>query len=678
MTGRIAQLRQFVTGRRHHLWRRRIDWRLAEAFAASGASPLERVSAALEAVLAAETPVFVPGERIAFTRTVANLPELYTKMEWQAMRAARSFAEKGVVFNLCCDFGSTIACGLERRRREVLERCPAGEFRSAVLREIDAVLALADRYRAAAADAGLAEVAATLAGVPRRGAESFREALQFLRILHYVLWCEGEYHNGVGRFDQYLYPYLEKDLACGAETERSAFELLEEFFLTFHRDSDLYPGVQQGDNGQSMVLGGCDSAGREASNLLTRMCLRASKELAVIDPKINLRVTKETPFELLELGSELTAAGLGFPQYSNDEVVIDALRRWGYSTGDARNYVVAACWEFTIPGCGMDVPNIEAVSLPEVLLDTMQSSQAATFDGFLADYGAELRSKAVALDRKLRNFAMLPGPFASLLCDGCVERGRDISEGGRYNNFGVHGTGISTAVDSLAAIRRVVFEEKSYTLKQFLKVLNRNFADAPALLAEVRNRVPKLGSGEPGPEKLAERVLALWAAAWEGLRNVRGGLWRPGTGSAMFYIRHAEHLPATPDGRLAGEPFPANYAPSLTVPQTGTVSVVRDFARACRPEVCNGGPLTIEIHDSVFREPDGIGKVAHLVALFLREGGHQLQLNAIDRNQLIEAQKHPELHRNLIVRVWGWSGCFVELDKVFQDHIIRRAEMSFQ
>ena len=106
--------------------------------------------------------------------------------------------------------------------------------------------------------------------------------------------------------------------------------------------------------------------------------------------------------------------------------------------------------------------------------------------------------------------------------------------------------------------------------------------------------------------------------------------------------------------------------------------MVRDFARAFRKEVCNGGPLTIEIHDSVFREPDGIGKVARLVELFLREGGHQLQLNAINREQLIDAKKHPERHRNLIVRVWGWSGCFVELDREFQDHIIRRAEMNFQ
>lgn len=678
MTDRIVSLRQFVTDGRHHSWRKKFSWNLAESFAASGSSPLERVSTALEAVLAAETPVFLPGEQIAFTRTVANLPELYTKAEQQAMRSRNSYAEKGVVFNLCCDFASTISAGLDRRRQEVVERCPAGEFRTAVLREIDAVLELADRYCAAAKAAGREETAAILAKVPHRGAESFREALQFLRILHFILWCEGEYHNGLGRFDQYLWPFLERDLQRGTETPESAFELLEEFFLTFHRDSDLYPGVQQGDNGQSMVLGGCDSAGHDASNLLTRMCLRASKELALIDPKINLRVTKETPFELLELSSELTAAGLGFPQYNNDEVVIDALCRWGYSLADARNYVVAACWEFTIPGCGMDVPNLEAVSLPELLLKTMADSAAASFDAFLADYGTTLRRKAVALNRKHRRFTMLPGPFVSLLCDGCIERGRDISTGGRYNNFGVHGTGISTAVDSLAAIRQVVFEEKQYTLKQFFDVLYRNYQGNPELLAEVRNRIPKLGGGDPLPVALAQKLLSLWAAAWEGLRNSRGGIWRPGTGSAMFYIRHAEHLPATPDGRLAGEPFPANYAPSLTVPQTGTVSVVRDFARAFRKEVCNGGPLTIEIHDSVFREPDGVGKVARLVELFLREGGHQLQLNAIDREQLLDAQKHPERHRNLIVRVWGWSGCFVELDREFQDHIIRRAEMNFR
>lgn len=680
MTPRIERLKRCLLEHRHHALRRDVDWKLAEPFAEQNLPPLQRVSEALAEVLQAETPVFLPEERIAFTRTVRTLPELYTEEEVRKMRSEFSFAEKGVVFNLCCDFASTIAAGLDARCAEVVTRMDGRDsaFLSAVLLEIDAVLDLAERYRREAEKEGRQELASLLSRVPRQGAETFHEALQFFRILHYTLWCEGEYHNGIGRFDQYMLPYLERDLAAGRETEESAFELLEEFFLTFHRDSDLYIGVQQGDNGQSMVLGGCGQSGRESSNRLTRMCLHASKELAVIDPKINLRVSKETPREWFELGAELTAAGLGFPQYSNDDVVIPALCRWGYSPEDARNYVVAACWEFTIPGCGMDVPNIDAVSLPAMLLETLDRSNAKTFAELVDEYAQILRNAAVAANDKYRNFTMLPGPFASLLCDGCVERGKDISEGGKYNNFGVHGTGISTAVDSLAALKQLVFDEKKFTLNEFRDAIADSFACAPELLAAVRNSAPKLGSGDGETEAIARQLLAIWGEAWKRLRNIRGGLWRPGTGSAMFYITHAQSLPATPDGRLAGEPFPANYAPSLTVPQTGPVSVVRDFAGAMIPEVCNGGPLTIELHDSVFREADGIGKAASLVELFCKSGGHQLQLNAINRDTLLDAQKRPELHRNLIVRVWGWSGCFVELDKVFQDHIIRRTGLSFR
>lgn len=680
MTPRIERLKGCLQEHRHHAFRRDVDWKIAEQFANKNLPPLRRVSEALVEVLRAETPIFLPEERIAFTRTVRTLPELYTEEEVRKMRSESSFAEKGVVFNLCCDFASTIAAGLDARRAEVVTRMSGQDnaFLAAVLLEIDAVLDLAERYRREAEQEGRQELASLLSRVPNKGAETFHEALQFFRILHYALWCEGEYHNGIGRFDQYMLPYLERDLASGRETEESAFELLEEFFLTFHRDSDLYPGVQQGDNGQSMVLGGCGWDGSESSNILTRMCLQASKELAVIDPKINLRVSKETPRELFELGAELTAAGLGFPQYSNDDVVIPALLRWGYSLEDARNYVVAACWEFTIPGCGMDVPNIDAVSLPAMLLKTLERSNAASFPEFMAEYAQTLRSEAVAINAKYCNFTMLPGPFASLLCDGCIERGRDICEGGKYNNFGVHGTGVSTAVDSLAALEQLVFDEKNYTLDAFRNAIADNFARAPELLAAVRNTAPKLGGGGGEAEAIARKLFAIWSEAWSGLRNIRGGIWRPGTGSAMYYITHSQALAATPDGRLAGEPFPANYAPSLTVPQTGPVSVVRDFAGAVIPEVCNGGPLTIELHDSVFREPDGIGKAASLVQLFCKSGGHQLQLNAIDRDTLLDAQKRPELYRNLIVRVWGWSGCFVELDKVFQDHIIRRTGLSFR
>ena len=144
----------------------------------------------------------------------------------------------------------------------------------------------------------------------------------------------------------------------------------------------------------------------------------------------------------------------------------------------------------------------------------------------------------------------------------------------------------------------------------------------------------------------------------------------------MYYIWHAREIHASPCGRLTGEPFPANWAPSLDIPVKGPVSVVRSFTEPNLGLVTNGGPLTIEIHGSAFLMPDGIDKVAELVRFFILRGGHQMQINAIDRKTLIDAQEHPEKHRHLIVRVWGWSGYFVELDREFQNQIIRRVELA--
>ena len=191
-------------------------------------------------------------------------------------------------------------------------------------------------------------------------------------MLHLALWASNVYHNTVGRFDQYMWPYLKADLDRGMSHDE-ALDLLEEFFLSFNRDSDLYTGMQQGDNGQSLMLGGCDRDGKDASNDLTVLCLTASLELRRIDPKINLRVNRDTPLEVYEYCTKLTKQGLGFPQYANDDVVIPGLVKLGYDLEDARNYTVAACWEFIIPGVAMDIPNIGAMPLAEVV---RQSSAA--------------------------------------------------------------------------------------------------------------------------------------------------------------------------------------------------------------------------------------------------------------------------------------------------------------
>ena len=691
MTPRIQSLLDYTFARQQDALRRNADWApLLARFVSEGTPDEARARIGLQEMLRAEgeTPAFLDGERIAFTRTVRQIPDLHTDAEMEARRAAgTAFGEKGVVFNLTADFGPAIRDGLDARlaqMRERLDRARAEgdaagiDFLENAILSVEAVLELAEKYRAAAELRGLADIAETLARVPRLGARTFREALQSLRILHYAMWCEGEYHCGLGRIDQYLLPYFEADLAAGRLDRDGALELLEEFFVACNRDSDLYIGVQQGDNGQSVMLGGMTRDGKPAFNDLSRLCLEACGELRLVDPKINLRVDKSTPIEIFRLGTRLTAKGLGFPQYANDDVVIPALERWGYAPEDARDYTVAACWEFIIPGCGLDIDNIDAVSFPGALDAALRAaSGAASYEEVEAAFLAEVQRRADALVEKYRHVEILPGPFVSAIATGCVERARDICQGAKYNNFGIHGTGISVAVDSLASVRDLVFEKKMVSLPELVTLLDTDFAGRPDVLAAAK-AAPKMGNADPRADEIAKRVIAFWGHAFDGKRNDRGGVFRPGTGSAMYYVWHAREIPASADGRLSGHPFPANWAPSLDVPVKGPVSVVRSFTEPDLGPVCNGGPLTIEIHDSAFAMPDGVDKVAELVRFFVLRGGHQLQINAIDRETLLDAQAHPENHRHLIVRVWGWSGYFVELDREFQDQIIRRVELAAQ
>ncbi len=677
MTPTLQAKRDALLDHRHHSLRRRVEFEPAERFEQERLSHARRVTEALCRMLEAETPYIAPGESIFFWRTVENLPPILTDAEWARLRESGFLHEQGRVCNLSPDYGRVIRRGLGAERAEA-ERLLAGaqdneqaEFYCCAIASIDAVLDLCARYQKAAEDCGSPH-AGVLSRVPREGARTFHEALQSLRILQYTLWCEGEYHNTLGRFDQYMWPYLERDLRDGRLTESAALELLEEFFLSLNRDSDLYPGIQQGDNGQSLMLGGVTPAGEPAFNLLSSLCLQASKELKLIDPKINLRVDHTTPLEIFEAGTQLTREGLGFPQYSNDDVVIPGLVELGYSLEDARDYTVAACWEFIIPGVGMDIPNIAAVNFPALVNDCAKRhlESCADFSQFQRAFSDELCALCRDTLKSTRPLRMIPAPFLSVLMDGCMERGRDISFGGRYNNYGFHGVGLATAIDSLDAIRRCVYEEKTHTARQMVDVID---GCAPGeLLRQLRYDLPKFGTDEDGVNETAVWLLRCWGDAVAPLRNERGGRVRAGTGSAMFYLWHADKIGDTPGGHRAGEAFGANYAPQLFVRDCGPLSVIRSFTAPDLKRVINGGPLTMEFHAGIFRDEDSLRKVALLVKAFVDEGGHQMQLNTVDLEVLKDAQRRPEAHKNLIVRVWGWSAYFVELDEEFQNHVMAR------
>lgn len=620
----------------------------------------------LKLFLEEEQIVRMPKERIPAWRTLSDFPDIYSPGEKERLQAGHFVHEQGRVCNISSDWEGVLRGGLLPRRQQARANLKMGigdrDFLDAAIITIDAVIAYADRYEIPA-----------LSQAIRHGATHFEDALQTMRILHFALWASNVYHNTVGRFDQYMWPYLKRDLEDGTLTEALALELLEEFFLSFNRDSTLYTGMQQGDNGQSLMLGGCDAEGNCAVNKLTLLCLDASLHNRTIDPKINLRVDRNTPMALYEKATQLTRQGLGFPQYSNDDVVIPALVQFGYSLEDARNYTVAACWEYIIPGVGMDIPNIGAVCLATVVDSCIRTHlpKCQDFSQMMDAVRAELGRQAKATAASVENLWMEPAPYQSVLMAHCVEQGRDISEGGRYNNYGIHGTGISDAVDQLCAVNTLVFQQKRLSGQDFLEALTQDFADQAELLHYLRTQAPRMGRDQEA-SPIAEALLNGFADAFAGLHNQRGGIFRPGTGSAMFYVWHARNAAMLSDGHKPGENFAANFSPSLLLTNAGPLSVIKAFSCKALPRVCNGGPLTLELHDTVFRNNEGLVKVAQLVRTYILLGGHQLQLNAISRETLLDARAHPENHQNLIVRVWGWSGHFTQLDPEYQDQIIAR------
>lgn len=657
------QLYDFILNKQHHKYRRNITINLAWEYCEKKLSPIERMADRFSRMCDEETAVILPGEQIVFLRTVKNLPEIFTDSEWNNIKEEHFIHELGFMSNLSPNYYDTIATGL------LYKRDSQDEYGKSA---IDNIIKLSDKYLEEAKKQNREDLVEVLTQVPRYKARNFREALQFFRILHYSLWLEGNYHNTVGRFDKYIYPYLERDIRDGILTEDSALDLLEDFFLSFNKDSDLYIGVQQGDNGQSMMLGGVDENGNDAFNLLSRLCLKASYNNKMIDPKINLRVSKNTPPEIYTEATKLTKAGLGFPQYSNDDIVIPALKKLGYSHNDASNYTVAACWEFIIPNVGADVANIAALSYPKAVDIALHNNllTANSYDDFFNSVTDEIQKECDAITNSINNLWFVPSPFMNVLMD-C-----DIYSGGRYNNFGIHGTGIATAADSLAAIKKYVFEEESIGKEELIKAVDENFINSPGLLHKLRYDSPKLGNNDDYVDSIATELLDAFAASLSGRTNCRGGIYRAGTGSAMYYLRHADEIGASPDGRREKEPFGTNYSVSLFAKVKGPVSVIASMTKQHFQNAINGGPLTLEFHQSVFSDDDGIEKVGMLVKSFIDRGGHQLQLNTVSHEKMLDAQKHPENYRQLVVRIWGWSAYFVELDREYQNHVIARQAYS--
>lgn len=660
---------------------------------------------------AEERPIVLPDERIAFMRSRKSLARcngdtsavarFFRRVLSIPGRIARKFLPKKVepngewsvkrtVYNTTPDYALLLQGGLNGRIALAEEKLVTAtseksrDFLQCSIDAMEAVLELVRRYADEAKRVGNDEIAVLLRQVPAERPTSFQGALQAVRILQFAFYLHGMEHCGLGRMDQYLWPFYAADCEAGKLSRDQARELLEEFFISLNRDSDLYPGVQQGDNGQSLMLGGCvPETGLSAVNELTYLIIEASREVRLIDPKINLRVDRNTPVDLLELGSELTKCGLGFPQYSNDEVVIPALVKKGYKLEDARDYSVAACWEYVIPGKAMDMVNQGGVSFPYAVDQALRAEvKTGTFDeqSFRQRIEEDIRRQTLSVVSAKEIWH--PAPFLSAFFDGALESGCDITECSPYKNIGVQGVAAANAADALAAIGQVYATNGFAGLKQLVQAQDADFKGFESLQERLVHEMPKVGNDDERADREMTWLFKVFADAAEALETEQRRV-RPGSGSAMYYVWFADTrlsaangggpmVGATSDGRHRDAPFGSSLAPSQEAKVKGILSVFKSFAKIDYSRIINGGPLTVEFDHSVFKTDEGVKKLAQLIRYFVQLGGQQLQLNVLNVEELEDALQHPERHRNLVVRVWGWSGYFCELDREYQMQIIKR------
>jgi formate C-acetyltransferase len=638
----------------------------------------------------AETPVILPGERIAFTRTIERVPLYYGDDEWSGLCGGNMERGSGVISNICPDWGMLLREGLLKRKEVVVSRYEReGTDRLKTLAEtvseaVDAVLGLAERYEKYAASHGEDEIASVFSVVPALPATTYREALQSLKFVYSALLFSGHYHVALGRFDRYMWPYVSGDVDEGRMSWDEVADLTAEFFVSLAKDSRLCPGSRPGEGGQSITIGGVDEDGDLSVNSLTYIIVDAASAIRFKDPKINLRVTQDTPRDLLFNAVALTRSGVSAPRYSNDSEVIPGLTAMGYDLGDARNYAVSDGAEFLIPGRGMDVVNVGAVSFPRSADAAIRAALASGHD--FADIMEHLREDIAAQVGLVMEGAgktvLAPAPLCSALMTDQLETRGDMSEGAKYNNLGIHGLGSVNAADALAAVKKFVYDDGSVTAERFIAALDDNYAHDEELCSMIANDAPKTGGGDLDTDDILRRLFVAFAEACERYNPVNGR-WnrvRPGAGASAHRKSHnadcagmAELMPeASADGRRAGDYVVRGLSPARITKDGGPMSFLQTFSKIDYRRICNGGPITIELSDAAFRTPDSIGRVTDMVAFFALLGCSQLQINAMNVKDLMSACKHMDRHSSLMTKVWGWNVCFCDMSEEYRDETIRR------
>ncbi|MFC1717243.1 pyruvate formate lyase family protein, partial [Candidatus Poribacteria bacterium] len=543
------------------------------------------------------------------------------------------------------------------------------------------------------ASARLLEAAKCCQKIALSPPESFREALQLFSIFHMVLSCiVGGRNVTPGRMDQYLFPFYEGNIGSGAIMRLEAIELLATMMIGLSQLTGSiatdFQSKKRSPNKYShcyITLGGVDSKGESGINELSFVFLEALPLVKHREPSLSIRYRKDMDQGFWHGAVELMKAGMPVFAY-NDEVVISALMKWGVPEHLAWNYAHCGCMNCFIPG--NDVPCLRNNhNLPLYILRAINSGRdmltneqkglatpaAEALSNFDDLFDAVRIQTRAALERTGRYYSNVSRSYPLLvwpLFDGHLDAQREYWES-KSKYADQHMVGVATAVDSLLAIQHLVYEEKKVALKELISILQRDFSEFETLRRYILNRVPCYGSNNRDAIDMTKRLGDMWVEEIKRVgMELNGITLRPGFHSWLYNIEMGKETPATPDGRLCGESLSSDILPTPGKSRVPT-EVLQSIAHLPHDHTCSGG-TTLRLDPSHFKGKMGTERLSALIETYFVEGGLQLHFILADTSTLQDALENPDRHRDLLVRVTGFSEYFVRLLPEVQQEIMRR------
>ncbi|MBR2926412.1 MAG: hypothetical protein IKC31_02400 [Clostridia bacterium] len=531
-----------------------------------------------------------------------------------------------------------------------------------------------------------------LTHVPFEPAKSFYEAVQSLWFTFAFIRLCGNW-PGIGRIDYLLGDYLKKDLENGTLSLNEAREILAHFFIKgCEWVNGQFIGSGDAQHYQNIVLAGIDENGIEVTNEVTYLVLDILEELGISDFPTTVRLNKNTDEKLLRRVAEVMRFGGGMLAIYNEDLIIEALVKDGYSEREARKFANDGCWEVQIPGktffayypfdalqllqkktlsCyaeGVDFPDFEA----------LYSAYTSDLHAQVEEFRVKQSVKFVTDGTHNGTWIWKPQPpctVISLFERDCIEKGLSYSEGGPvYNLISPHIGGLSDVVNSLYAIKKLVYEEKRLTLPELLRILKHNWEGEEALRQFALNRYVYYGNDNDEVDAIASRLLSDFADACASLRGRSGYAFPGGVSTFGRQLEWSSTRLAAPHGRRMGEVLAANASPTPGTDREGATAIIRSYCKADLSKLATGAALDLKLLPSSVAGEDGIQALVALMRGFVSLGGFFMQPDVVDAALLREAQAHPENYQTLSVRVSGWNARFVTLNKEWQDMVIEQNE----